>query len=159
MAIDFQASGTHISAFPSKVLAGLGGAHQYNVRLSSAMDNGTLVGRGNWVGFDEYAQAAVPNSNPFAGVIRAKVADGSERWYVELTADCDGLFVYNSPISEYEEKKLQDEKLFYNAIGDTVRVYELRKGDIVELSTNAFTGTPVAGKTVTYASGKYTVAS
>lgn len=147
----------HISAFPSKMIAGLGGAHQFNVRLSSRMDNGQLCGRSAaWVDFDEYSQAPVPESNPFEGRIMGKTKKG-DRWYVEATADCDALWIYNSPISEYPEKRLQDERLFVNEIGDTARCYEIKKGDMFELSDEAFQGTPAENKTLTYASGKYVV--
>jgi hypothetical protein len=51
----------HAICFPSKVLAGNMGAHIFNVTLSTAADNGNIIGRGNWNSFDNYAEAACPN--------------------------------------------------------------------------------------------------
>lgn len=69
--------------------------------------------------------------------------------------------VYNAPVSPYSEKDLQDESLFYNAEGDVVQGLSLIKGDIIELSANAFSSTPIEDKTVTYnaTTNKYVVAS
>lgn len=156
MAIDIT-KGTHNVAFPSKVLAGMGGAHQFNITLTADHDNGELVARGAWTSFDNYLEGTIGNSNDFAGIIQAVNPDDSTQFYVELTADTTLLFVYNSPVSPYGERDFQDESLFYNETGDVVRAYTLSKGDIVSLSTNAFSGTPVVGKTLTYASGKYVV--
>ena len=157
MAYDIT-KGTHNIAFPSKVLAGMGGAHQFNITLTADHDNGELVARGAWNSFDNYLEGTIGNSNDFAGVIQAVNLDDSTQFYVELTADTTLLFVYNSPVSPYGERDFQDDSLFYNETGDVVRAYTLSKGDIILLSTNAFSGTPVVGKTLTYASGKYVVA-
>lgn len=51
----------HAVAFPSKVLAGSMGAHIYNITLTTAADNGNVIGRGAWNSFDNYAEAAAPN--------------------------------------------------------------------------------------------------
>ena len=69
------------------------------------------------------------------------------------------LILYNSPVSPYQEERFQNEALFYNKAGDVARGFEMAKGDIFSISTSAFTGTPVAGKTLTYASGKFVVGS
>ena len=47
----------HAVAFPSKVLAGNMGAHIFNITLSTAADNGNIIGRGAWNSFDNYAEA------------------------------------------------------------------------------------------------------
>jgi len=157
MAIDIT-KGSHNVAFPSKVLAGMGGAHQFNITLTANHDNGQLVTRGAWNSFDNYLEGAVAASNDFRGVIQDIVKDDSSKFYVEVTADTTLLFLYNSPVSPYGERDLQDESLFYNEVGgQPVRGYELRKGDIIMLSTHAFNGTPVVGKSLTYANGKYVV--
>lgn len=156
MAIDIT-KGTHNVAFPSKVLAGMGGAHQFNILLTADHDNGELVARGDWDSFDNYVEDTVSASNDFAGIIQMVNPDDSDLFYVEVTANTTLLFVYNSPVSPYGEEEFQDDSLFYNETGDTVRAYELRKGDILSLSTSAFNGTPEVGKTLTYASGKYVV--
>lgn len=161
MAIDITRNTTHNVAFPSKMLASYGGAHQYNITLTANHDNGTLVARGTWNSFDNYNEGTVAASggnNDFAGVIRAQNIDDATLWYVEITANsAELLFVYNSPESEYDQRDFQSLPLFYNAAGDVVRAFEMRKGDIVLLSTSAFNGTPVAGKSLTYANGKYVV--
>jgi len=50
----------HAICFPSKVLAGNMGAHIFNVTLTTAADNGNVIGRGNWKAFDNYEEAACP---------------------------------------------------------------------------------------------------
>ncbi len=157
MAIDIQ-KGTHGVFFPSKLLAGMGGAHQYNITLTADHDNGTLVARGNWNSFDNYLEASVGTTNDFAGIIRAVNPDDSTLFYVEVTADTDLLVVYNTPKSEYSEKDLQELSLYFNKTGETVRTYSLRKGDIFMISATLFNGTPVVGKTLTFKNGKYVVA-
>lgn len=157
MAIDIQ-KGTHGVFFPSKLLAGMGGAHQYNITLTADHDNGTLVARGNWNSFDNYLEASVGATNDFAGIIRAVNPDDSTLFYVEVTADSDLLVVYNTPKSEYSEKDLQELSLYFNKTGETVRTYSLRKGDIFMISATLFSGTPVVGKTLTFKNGKYVVA-
>ena len=156
MAIDIV-KGSHNVAFPSKVQSALGGGHEFNIELSANHDNGTLVARGEMVSFDLYAEVAVGGTNDFAGKIVWPDVAIKDQWYVEVTADTDLLFVYNSPVSEYPQRELQDESLFYIKAGDPARAYSLHKGDIVSLSKSAFNGTPVKGKTLTYANGKYVV--
>lgn len=144
----------HIFGFPSKIVSAYGGGHIYNIRLTADTDNCTLVGRGNWVAFDEYAQAAAPNT--FAGIIRQQAANGN--WYIEVTANTEALFVYDAPvIAEDYNKKFSLEENFYNEEGKTVKAYSLIKGDIFEVSALGFNGTPAANKTVTFANGKYVV--
>ena len=80
---------SHIVAFPSKLIAQTGGAHIYNIMLNADRDNGTLVGRGEFVETDLYAEAAVPK---FAGRINEVAENGNYR--IEVTAATDALFVY-----------------------------------------------------------------
>ena len=145
----------HISGFPSKVAASSGCPHIYNIRLTADHDNLQLVGRGNYVAFDEYQETTVPNG--FTAVIRQQAANG--RWYVEVTSDTEALLLWNSPLNPYTEADLSSEKYFYNAQGDTVKGYELFDGDVYEVSAIAFDGTPVAGKALTYVNGKYKVSA
>ena len=146
----------HGWGFPTKVLAGYGGGHQYNIKLTADTDQCTLVGRGDWLALDLYEQASsVPT---FAGVIREKAANGN--WYIEVTAATEALFVYDAPvIAEDYNNEFAKVSHFFNEEGKTVRAYSLAKGDIIEVSPNLFTGTPTAGKNVSFASGKYAVAS
>ena len=155
--IDIQ-YGSHMAFFPAKIASAMGTyGHVYNVVLSGNTDNGTLSGRGAYSHFDNYAQTAAPAG--FAGKIIDQAANGN--WYVEVTELGEGetLVLYNAPVSEYGERDLQQESLFYNKAGDVVQGMPLKIGDWLELSTEAFVGTPVLNKGVTYAAGKYTVAS
>lgn len=148
----------HAVCFPTKIAQSAGSPHIYNIKLSTAADNGNIIGRGAWEDFDRYAEAAAPNG--FAGKIVAQAANGN--WYVEVTAlgSAEALLVYNSPILPFESPRdLADLSTFYNAAGDTVKAYTLIVGDIFEVSAEAFTGVPVANKAVSVASKKLVVAS
>ena len=140
--------------FPSKVASANGSPHLFNIRITEDLPNMSLVGRGDWIAFDEYEQAStVPT---FAGIIRQQAANGN--WYIEVTDDTEAILLYNSPIiAEDYNSEFQKESNFYNAKGETVKGYSLIKGDIFEVSPEGFTGTPTAGKAVSYASGKYVV--
>lgn len=150
MAIDIR-KGSHKVAFLSKVAASnVGSPHVFNITLENDHDNGDLVVRDvtAWESFDNYAEDT-SGTITFSGVIRGKGANGG--YYVEvLSVSADVVLVYNSPVSPYPEKELQDESLFYNEDGDVVQGISLIRGDIVELSANAFTGTIVDGATVVY---------
>lgn len=159
MAFDVTLGATHNIFFPSKLLASAGGKHQYDITLTANHDNGTLVNKGTWNSFDNYNEGAVGGTNSFAGVIRQEDETNPGNWYVEVTAETDLLILYNSPVSPYQEERFQNEALFYNKSGDVARGFEMAKGDIFSISTSAFTGNPVAGKPLTYASGKFVVGS
>ena len=155
MAIDIV-KGSHVVSFPSKIASAMGQfGHVYNIVTTADVDNGALCGRGDYVSFDQYEQAAVANG--FAGRINEQAADGS--WYIEVTAlpDDEVLYMYNAPVSEYEERELQDESLFYNKSGDVVQGMTLRVGDVFSVSENGITGTPAANTAVTYSAGKYVI--
>ena len=148
----------HAIAFPTKIAASAGSPHIYNITLSTDQDQGQIIGRGNWLSFDNYAEAAAPNG--FAGKIVAQAANGN--WYVEVTAtgNAEALFVYNSPILPFESpREMADISNFYNKAGDVVKAYTLIVGDIFEVSAEAFTGIPVANKAVSVASKKLVVAA
>lgn len=151
----------HAYAFQSKLLAGNGGEHIYNLLLSADRDNGTIRGKGDWVEFDLYQEAAAPNG--FAGKIVGQAADGN--YYVEVTAAADALLILEVPELPIDyDARFTDPKNFYNKSGDTVRAYALHKGDIFEISAEGFTTTPVAtsiGKSVTAnaTSGKLVIGS
>lgn len=156
MAIDIQ-KGKHIESFPTLISAMMGTYKRvYNIVLTANTDNGVLAGRGDYVSFDNYEQAAV-TANAVTVNIRELGADG--KWIVEV-ADLPAtevLYLYNSPVSEYEKRDLQDESLFYNKLGDVVQGAPLLIGDLFSLSDIAFTGTPAAGKTAKFNAGKYVV--
>lgn len=147
----------HAVAFPSKVLAGSMGAHIYNITLTSDCDQGGVIGRGNWLSFDNYAEAAAPAG--ITGKIVDRAANGN--WYVEITAvpaNAEALIVYNSPIIPYESpRELADLSNFYNAATEVCKGYVCTIGDIWEVSAEGFTGIPAKNKTLTVASKKWVV--
>lgn len=164
MAIDYSLNATHADGFQSKLAAGNGGQHIYNLRLTSnTLDNFTIRGLGAWVGFDEYAEANAPTgANGFAGIIRGKSARGY--WYVEVTEAADAVLVAEVDIRKDSDPRFQDPKLFYNKKGDTVRAYGLIKHDIFEVSDEGFTTKPTdasIGKAVSAnaTTGKLVIAS
>lgn len=140
----------HATAFPSKVLAHEGGAHIYNIQLDSDCDNGNFVGRGDWLGLDLYAEAEAP---AVSAIVRAQASNGN--YYVEITDATDALFVYQVPmIAEEYSNKFKAESNFYNGAGEVVRAYALVKGDIVEVSKEAFTKEPTVGAEIAAITGK-----
>ena len=151
----------HAYAFQSKLLAGNGGEHIYNLLLSADRDNGTIRGKGDWVEFDLYQEAAAPNG--FAGKIVGQAADGN--YYVEVTEAADALIIIEVPEMGIDyDARFTDPRNFYNKKGDTVRGYALHKGDIFEISAEGFTTAPTAssiGKAVSAnaTSGKLVIAS
>ncbi len=145
----------HGVVFHSKLLAGFGGAHQFNITIAQNHDNGELVNRGDWNSFDNYDEAET--AVEFAGVIREAAAEGG--YYVEVTAPTEAVLLYNTPINPYTGREFEDDALFYNAAGDVVRGYGLVKGDIFAVSENMFQGTIAVGKAVSFANGKYVVAN
>ena len=155
MATRMNYDATHAVSYPSKIKSQNVG-HIFNIQLETDTDNGTIVGRGNWLGLDLYEEAV---ASGFEGVIREKAANGN--WYVEVTK-CDpttSLYVYMPPFIEEEwTKTLKNEKRWFNAAGSTARGYELAVGDVFELSVEGFDGTPEADKTVTVANKKLVVA-
>ena len=156
MAVDISTN-KHIATFPSKVASMMGQyGHVYNIVLQANADNGILGARGDYVNFDQYEQDSV-TANAVEGKIIGQAATGN--WYVEITKlpATEVLYLYNSPVSEYEEREFQDEKLFYNKADEVVQGAELKLGDVIEYSDEAFTGTAATGKAVKYASGKYVV--
>lgn len=158
MAIDIAKNNTHRISFPSKIASMMGQyAHVYNIELTDDTDNGALAGKGNYISFDNYEQAAPSTS--FKGRINGQES-GTGYWYVEVTAlpaNAEVLYIYNSPVSEYAERELQDEGLFYNAAGEVAQGAVLCLGDVFAVSANGFSGTPAAGKTVTFANDKFVV--
>ena len=147
----------HVESFPTLISSMMGTYHRvYNIVLTADTDNGMLSLRGNYVSFDNYEQAAVTDDDVTVAV-RELGADGL--WIVEVVAlpEDEVLYLYNSPVSEYEERDLQDPSLFYNESGDVVQGAPLLIGDLFSLSDKAFTGTIAAGKTANYAGGKYVI--
>ena len=151
--IDYSITATHNEAFPSKLLAASGGEHIFDILLTADHDNGVIVGRGNYVKLGTYQEATAPAN--FAGIIREQAANGN--WYVEVTVPDEALWILMPEISPYGISQLENPKAWYNASGDTVKGYELHKGDIFEMSVEGFNGTPAVNATVTFANGKYVI--
>ena len=156
MAIDIR-KGSHVVSFPTLVSAMMNTYKRvYNIVLTADTDNGMLATRGDYVSFDNYEQAAVIDDDVTVAV-RELGADGN--WIVEVTElpEDEVLYLYNSPVSEYEERDLQDPSLFYNKSGEVVQGAPLLIGDLFSLSDLAFTGTVAAGKTAKFNAGKYVI--
>ena len=146
---------THAVAGSTRLKATTAG-HIYNIEAAADIDNGCIVGKGEFLRPEVYAEAAA--SATFAGKIIGQAANGN--WYVEVTAcEAGDCLVLTTPLM-YETfiTANQDEANFYNAKGDILRCYELYVGDVFELSAAGFTGTPVAGKAVSVTSKKLVVA-
>lgn len=140
----------HATALPSNVLAQDYGAHIFNIKLESDCDNGNLVAAGEWDSFDVFKEAA---ATTFEGKIVQQMPNGN--YLVLVTDPGDALLVYQKPLTPYESpRELTKESAFYNAAGDIVRAYELRKWDRFEVSEAAFDGTPEVGKSVSGVSSK-----
>ena len=156
MAIDIR-KGSHVSSFPTFVSSMMHTFHRvYNIILDNDTDNGMLSARGAYQSFDNYAQAPVTDDDVTVN-INELGADG--RWIVEVAElpSYEVLYLYNSPVSEYEERDLQDESLFYNKAGEAIQGAPLLIGDLFSLSDNAFTGTIAAGKRAKFNAGKYVI--
>ena len=134
----------------AKVLATYGGAHIANITLTSDAFNGAVIGRGDWLSFDNYSETT-PTS--ISAVVREQAANGN--WYVEILSAENAWFVYNPPVVEAEwNRGASSEKHFYLKKGDVARAHNLKPYDIVEVSADGFSGTPVAGGVINSVSGK-----
>lgn len=156
MAIKINFDNKHAYCFPTKVLAGNGGAHILNIELTADADNGVIVTAGDYKSFDNYVEAAAPAT--YEAKIVDMAADGN--FYVEVVEPADAILiceVIDNPYNNYDSR-FKDSKLFYNLKGDVVRGYCLVKHDIYELSKEGFEGTPEVGKTVTITGRKHVVA-
>lgn len=143
-----------VSKFPtagvSKLLATNGGKHIYDIELATDAWNGALVKKGAYVDFHYYAE---DTATTFEGIVIDQAANGN--WYVEVTNPGDALLVYNPPVVEAEyNREFSSEKSFYLAKGELARAHELAIGDVFELSTDGFSGTPTKGASVSGVTGK-----
>lgn len=144
----------HAVAGSTKLLATMGGKHIVNIEAAADIDNGAIIGKGAFVDWEYYAEG---ECGAFSGVILGQAANGN--WYVEVSEAQNAFLVLTVPvIYENYTKGLTDESNFYNAKGDIMRCYELAVNDIFELSAEGFSGTPVAGSTVSVSGKKVTVA-
>ena len=147
----------HTVAESTKLAATYGGANIYNIKVTANVDNGAIVGLGDYIAPEYYAEKAA--SATFAGKIIEKAANGSYRVQVTAVGAGDCLLLNVPLIYEEYTTKMQEESNYFNAKDDIVRAYELRVGDVFTLSVEGFDGTPVVGKTVSVASKKLKVAA
>lgn len=144
-------------AFPTKVLSSRVG-HNVNVVLEEDSPNGAIVGVGEYVTFDQYAEATAPSA--YEAKIIDVAADGN--FYVQVTkvdVNEPAVFIYEVPeIAENYNAKFTDPKNFYSKAGKTVQGLVLTTLDVYELSAELFEGTPEIGKKVTISGRKHVVA-
>lgn len=152
MATNFITYTKHAVAGSSRIKATICG-HIFNIQATDDIDNGCIVGKGDYVAPEYYKEIA---ATAFEGKIIDKAANGN--WYVEVTKAENAYLVLSVPLI-YEEytRKMQEEANFYNAKGDLMRCYELVPGDVFELSEEGFTGTPAKSATVNLAAKKVNV--
>lgn len=140
-------------AFPTKVLSSRVG-HNVNIVLGEDSPNGAIVGVGDYVSFDQYAEAAAP-ANYEAKIIDI-AADGN--FYVQVTkvdVNAPAVLIYDVP--EVSDTKIATANNFYNKAGKTVHGLVLTTLDVYELSAELFDGTPAVGKKVTVSGRKHVV--
>ena len=161
MAIRYSVEKHHV-AFPTKVLSERVG-RTLNMVIKEDTDNGTVVGKGQYVSFDQYEVADAPSA--FEGEILEQAADGN--WYVEvkkIDPNAPAVLIYEVPIiAETYNSEFTALANFFNKASEdrtkTVRGFVLGVTDVYELSEDAFDGTPKAGKKVTISGQKHVVAA
>lgn len=162
MAIKFTIEKHHI-CFPTKVLSGQVG-RTLNMVIKTDTDNGTVVGKGAYVSFDQYETAAAPST--FEGEILEQAADGN--WYVEvkkIDVNEPAILIYEVPViaEQNYDSRFKALSNFFNEASSTrtktVRGYVLNVTDVYELSEDAFEGTPEKGKKVTINGQKHKVSN
>ena len=150
----------HWVAEISRVSAVYGDGHILSGEMDADRDNGEIVAVGNYKEGEYYTVGA------FAGEFEAKVIEivhNMRRTMVrfELTKDCDGYFVHNPETMPNDFLKIYQElENYYNAEGERVRMYPMKKHDVFTVSVDAFGGTePAIGATVSWANATgYTAA-
>lgn len=134
-------------AFPTKLRATQCG-HIYSLQHEDDLWNGAVVAKGDYASLDLYKAADATKMD-------AKIVDiaANGNYYVEIQSDLkatDALLVYNAPVIEEEwTKAIQAESNYYIPSTEEARAYSLVEGDIIELSADAFSGTPKVGSTIT----------
>ena len=143
-------------AFPTKILSSRVG-HNLNIVLGEDSPNGAIVGVGDYVSFDQYAEAEAPAE--YEAKIIDVAADGN--YYVQVTkvdVNAPAVFIYEVPeIAENYNAQFTSTKNFYSKAGKTVHGLVLTTLDVYELSAELFDGTPEVGKTVTVSGRKHVV--
>ena len=86
--------------------------------------------------------------------------DNEEVYTVKAPAKTDHVYlILSDPIiyTDYE-KKMTEEKNFYNGTGEVMRGYELKVDDVFTASAKAFAGTPAVGSYVSQDGTTYKMA-
>lgn len=155
MAIKFNIQ-KNPTAFPTKVLAQKYARHMYSVIADDDCFNGAIVTVGDYKDLDRYEEGAAVGS-AIVGKIVDQAPNGN--WYVQFSKDLneftEAAIVYNTPVIE-EEYNTEFKKLenYYIPEDTEMRVYPISAGDIWELNTAAFSGTPSKGAAITGVTGK-----
>lgn len=126
----------HNITFPTKVVAGYGGDHQFNLYVEKDYDNGVIGSVGAWKDFDRYTFKE--GNAAFEGEIVEQAANGN--WYVQVNkADEDTVYLCQDEVStlDYTED-FKDLANLFNEAKSTVRGYKLNKYDIIEESAKIF---------------------
>ena len=126
----------------------------WNIEAKDAIDNGRIVKKGKYLRPEVYQE---DTATTFAGKIIEKAANGAYRVEVTAIGEGEGLVLSVPLIYEEYTTKMQEESNFYNAKGDTLRVYELYVGDVFTLSADGFDGVPEVDKTVSVSNKKVKV--
>lgn len=135
------------------LLATTGGAHIRNIKATADIDNGSIVGCGDYQKPDYYAET---DAGTFSGKIIDIASNGN--FIVDVISAENCWLVATVPVI-YEEQTQQctHESNFYNAKDDLLRCIELKQYDRFEASKECFSGSPQKGSTLTVASKKLTV--
>lgn len=122
----------HGVAESTLMLGTVNGAHFYNMVSNVALDNGSV------------SKFDVENY------------EGDDYFATEVPAIEDEIVLLLNPVKIYEEfaTQCQDEAYFYNAAGELIRAYEVKKSDRFSLSREAFKEDITASEV---AVGKYVV--
>ena len=124
-----------------------------DLKISKDLDNGTIIGQGDFVAGQVYAMTA---PTAFTGKIIDKAANGN--WYVQVLTATNAFLVLQVPTVYYDyTKEMAAESTFYNKKDDIVRAYKLFPGDVFELSAEGFDGTPAKSASVSFDSTTYQV--
>lgn len=124
-----------------------------DIQISKDLDNGTIIGQGDFIEGQVYAMTA---PTAFTGTIIDKAPNGN--WYVQVATATNAFLVLQVPVTPYDyTHPMRQESTFYNEQGDIVRSYKLFQGDVFELSTEGFDGTPAKGASVSVDSTTYKV--
>lgn len=144
----------YAEAFETNMIASTYGEHVYNLLAEEDIENGSIVGRGDYVDDDDdldvYKIANAPEG--FELTLRRQMNNGN--WLVEVTKlpqNADVILVRSVPVTQYDyTNEFKQDDTFYIAAGEIARGLVLHFGDKFEVSAKAFaSGTPAKGAKVT----------